>query len=43
MWCYDKRFEDIEACDPMVNVMRMYQEAYRKARGDELLFDAFRN
>lgn len=41
MWCYDKCFEDIEAGDPMVNVMRMYQEAYRKARGDEPLFDAF--
>ena len=41
MWCYDKRHEEMETCDPTVNVMRMYQEAYRKARGDKKLFDAF--
>lgn len=41
MWCYDKRLEEMETCDSTVNVMRMYQETYRKARGDKKLFDEF--
>ena len=38
---YKKRYDGSEKSSFSVNIMRMYQDAYRAARGNEPLFDAF--